>query len=436
MSKPELSRLLIVLLLGISAGSVRAQAPADDTAGEPTAEAVAATTDDATTSGQPQQQAQYAPSLDGTGLISLNGSAPSRLLWGVTATGGWDSNPDNVGKGISSGLYSVSPYIGLQINTPKTQYLVQYASTNTGFTAHYAEQSMHTASASVLGNISDRWSWDLKAMGSYGQDSIRFLGAQQTVAVGGVAGTGAGSASYLPDAGTVTYADASLGTQYRKSQRDTIRVSLANAFSRYSSLSGSNSIATANLSYAHDISPRLGALVYGQSSVYYGSLHCESYGGGLGLRWHPSEQTTVSLSGGPQLDNSCGSQQGFAYSASLSTNLSDKAQFYLLSDRQPTASYLGPGLWQESASAGYQRQVTSIGAVSVDVGYVASSTLKTVSSYHGTYFDFIYGYRLHRGIRCSYSYRGYIGDSGGVSFKRNVAMFSLTWAPDAAHETR
>lgn len=433
MSKPEFSRLLIVLLLGISAGSVLAQAPADDTAGEPTAEAAVATTDDTAAS---QQPAQYAASLDGTGLISLNASAPNHLLFGVTTGGGWDSNPDNLGKGVSSGLYTVSPYIGVQINTPRTQYLVQYASTNTGFSAHYAEQSMQTASASVRGNLSDRWSWNLNAMGSYGQDSIRFLGSQQTVAVGGVAGTGPNSASYLPNAGTVTYADASVGAQYRKSQRDTIEIAASNAFSRYSTLTGSNSIATLNLSYARDLSPKLAALAYGQSSSYYGALSCESYGAGIGVRWQPMEQTTISLSGGPQLDKSCGSQQGFAYNASVSTNLSDKAQLYLLAGRQPTASYLGPGLWQQSASAGYQRQVTSIGAVSVDVGYVASDTLKTVSSYHGTYFDFIYGYRLHHGIRCSYSYRGYLGDSGGVSFKRNVAMFSLTWAPGADRDTR
>ena len=434
MSKREFSHLLIVLFLGIFAGSVVAQAQADDAAA-PAAESAAVTAEDTTTNSE-QQPVQYAASLDGTGLISLNNGAPSRLLWGVTAGGGWDSNPDNLGKGVSSGLYTVSPYIGVQISTPKTQYLMQYQSTNTGFTAHYAEQSMHTASASVLGNISDRWSWSLKAMGSYGQDSIRFLGAQQTVPVGGVAGTGPGSASYLPNAGTVTYADASLGTQYRKSQRDTLQLSVSNAFSRYSTLSGSNSIATVNLGYARDLSPRLAALAYAQSSSYYGALNCESYGGGIGLRWHPSERTSVSLSGGPQLDQSCGSQQGFAYSASFSTDLSGKAQFYLLADRQPTASYLGPGLWQQSASAGYQRQVTSIGAVSVDVGYVASNTLTTVSSYHGTYFDFIYGYRLHHGIRCSYSYRGYIGDSGGVRFTRNVAMFSLVWAPDADHDTR
>src|SRR6185312_2412131 len=145
-------------------------------------------------------------------------------------------NPDNLGKGVSSGLYTVSPYIGVQISTPKTQYLMEYASTNTGFTAHYAEQSMHTASASVLGNISDRLSWNLKAMGSYGQDSIRFLGAQQTVAVGGVAGTGPGSASYLPNAGTVTYANESIGAAYRKSERDTIEISASNSFNHYSGL--------------------------------------------------------------------------------------------------------------------------------------------------------------------------------------------------------
>ncbi len=68
----------------------------------------------------------------------------------------------------------------------------------------------------------------------------------------------------------------------------------------------------------------------------------------------------------------------------------------------------------------YQRQVTSIGTVSFDVGYVASDTLTTVSSYHGTYFDCIYAYRLSHGLRISYSYRGYVGDTGGPT---SVAMW-------------
>jgi hypothetical protein len=426
-----------MLSIGLFAGTVLAQVPSDHSNSTSSSDLPAAGTDNTTSSAGEGQKMQYAAALDGTGLIYLSSHVPSHFLLGATAAGGWDSNPNNLAKGVASGIYTLNPYVGVQINTPKNQYLLQYQSTNSAFTSNYARQNMNVASARVLGKLNDRWSLDLKAMGSYGQDSVRFLGSQQTVAVGGVAGTGPDSASYLPNAGTVTYISESLGASYRKSERDTIQLSVSNSFNRYSGLSESNSVATLNLAYARDLSPTLAALVYGQGTSYYGSLRCESYGGGAGLKWQAGEKTAISLSGGPQLNTSeCGTQQGFAYSASFSTQLTGKSQLYLLSARQPTASYLGPGLWQESASGGYQRQVTAIGTISFDVGYVASKTLTTVNSYHGTYVDFIYGYHLSHGLRASYSYRRYVGDYGGTRFSRDAAMFSMTWTSEANHDVQ
>jgi hypothetical protein len=440
MSQRGCSRLVVMISIGLFAHTVLAQVPTDDSRSANIgsgSDLSAAGTGDTTSHAGEEQQIQYAAALDGTGLISLSSHIPSHFLWGATVAGGWDSNPDNLNNGVASGIYTLNPYAGVQISTSKTQYLFQYQSTNTGFTSNYARQSMNVASATVRSNLSDRWRLDLKAMGSYGQDSIRFLGSQQTVAIGGVAGTGPGSASYLPNAGTVTYADESIGAAYRKSERDTIEISVSNSFNRYSGLNESNSVAALNLAYARDLSPTLAGLVYGQSSSYYGALHCESYGGGVGLKWKAGETTAISLSGGPQFNTSeCGTQQGFAYSASFSTQLTGKSQFYLLSARQPTASYLGPGLWQESASGGYQRQVTAIGTISFDIGYVASKTLTTVDSYHGTYFDFIYGYHLGHGLRASYSYRGYVGNAGGTGFSRNAAMFSMVWTSEANHDVQ
>jgi len=374
---------------------------------------------------------QYASSLNGTGLIPMDSTVTKRMLLGATASGAWDSNPDNLGAGVSSGAYILSPYLGLQINTIRTQYLFQYQPTITGYTSSaYSNRAMNIGSVTAIRNVNDRWKWDLRAAGSYGQDTIRLLAPQQTVAVGEIAGIGSNAASYLPNAGTVTYIDGALGVDYRRSERDSLQLHTANSFSHYTGLSKNNSIATTNFSYDHALSPVLGSFIYEQNSYYYGTIHCVSFGGGVGLKWKARERTALSLSGGPQFNtSSCGGKQNFSYSAAFNTRLSEKSQIYLLAARQPTASYLGPGLWQMSASGGYQRQVTAIGTVSFDVGYVGSDTLTTTSSYQGLYFSGTYRYYLNRGLNVSYSYRGYVGDSGGISNKRNVALFSVSWAP-------
>ncbi len=416
---------------------VLAQSPNQDPASSSTSsmtEAPLAADETSPVTVQTTLPAAYAGALDGSGLIALDQRPAGHLLLGATTGGGWDSNPINNADSASTAFYTVSPYVGVQAVTPTLRALLQYQLTYTGFGSSYARQTMNIASATVLGNIDERWSWDVNAMASSGQDSIRFLGPQQNVAVGEVPGTGPDSASYLLNAGTVTYVDGGAGVSYRRSERDRINVHANNTFTHYAGSDQSSGVAGVAAEYERDVAPSLGVLAYAQNSSYYGALHCESYGAGAGVRWKPASQVSIGFSGGPQLDtSSCGSQQGFSYTASVGARLTGRSQLYFLSSRLPTSSYLGPGLWQQSASGGYQREIATHVVLGFDVGYVASSTLTSVSSYHGTYFDGTYGYHLGHGLRASYSYRGYIGDSGGSGFSRNVAQFSLGFTPGAGH---
>ena len=385
--------------------------------------------------GSGEQQEQYVPALDGSGLISMSGGKANHLMVGAVFSGGWDSNPENLPTASSSGVYTLSPLIGVHASTPNTQFILQYMPTITRYSSSaYSGQTMNIASVAISGKPSERWAWDIKGMGSYGQDSIRFLAPTQTVAVGGVPGTGPNAASYLPNAGTVTYIYGSGGLTYRKSERDSIEMTAANTFSHYTTLSGNNSIATTSLRYNRDLSPNLGIRVYGQTYYYYGALNCTSFGGGFGVTWHAADRFHLSLNAGPQLNtSSCGQQQGFSYSGAFSTRLTHNSQLYLLAAREPTVSYLGPGLWLESASGGYQRQVGLKGDLSFDVGYVKSDTLTATSSYNDVFVDGSYGHQLPHGLNLSASFRRYSGSTNGADFSRNVLLFSLGWAPTVGH---
>ena len=428
--------LLAALSPGVFACSMLAQtaseSPAETSAAAPS-DATAAPAEETPSSTVQEQPAHYVAALDGVGLISLGSDTPSHFLYGANVSGGWDSNPELADGAVASGFYTMSPYLALRGNTPKSQYLFQYQLTATGYNSNYARETLHTASASIIENPTARLNLDLEAIGSYGPDALRFLGAQQTVAVGDVAGTGPSSAAYLGNLGNATYLTSSLTSNFQVSQRTSLQLQVADSSSRYSNIQGNTSIATANLSLGKSLSPTLGVSAYALNSYYYGSLHCESHGVGVGLRWRPSEKTSLTMSGGPQFETpECGAQQGFAYNVALGTSVSGKSQIYVLAGRQPTTSYLGPGLWQDNVSAGYERQVTRVGAVNFDAGYIHSSSLATVDSYQGTYFDCIYSYALGHGLQGVYNYRGYISNSGGTSLSRNVVMFSVDWAPGRA----
>jgi hypothetical protein len=438
-SKLRCIRLIVALSTGLLPGSLFAQTSGGDqttTPAHPPVESSGVNAEDAVqaSNGGGEQKMQYAAALDGTGLISMDRTRPTHLLLGAAVASGWDSNPNNLGNGASSGVYTLSPYFGIQASTPKTQYLLQYQPTITGYSSSlYAHGTVHRASAAIVGTVNERWSWDFRASGSYGQDSVRLLAPQQSVAVGEVPGNSSSSASYLPNAGTVTYTNGDLDIHYRKSERDSLEFHVANSFSHFTGASENDGVATiGRFGYGRELSPRLAVSAYALSSYINGTIDCASFGGGIGVKWQASERTSLSLSGGPQFDTSaCGSQLEFAYDAAFSTRLSSKSQIYLLASRKPTVSYLGPVLWQSSVSGGYQKRITSNGTLSLDIGYAGGDSLATGSSDHGTYFGCIYGYPIGHGFGATFSYRGYVGDSDGTKFTRNLALFSLAWTPGA-----
>lgn len=384
-----------------------------------------------TTQGGNSEEQQFTGLLNGSGLLAMD-DQDRGLIVSVTTGGGWDSNPGSSSDSASSSVYSLSPYIAIHGASPKSQFIVQYQPTILGYpSGMYAGQTLHAASAQANGNLSDRLEWKMNLNGSYGQNGARFLAPLQSVPVGEVPGTGASNASYLPNSGSITYILGSAETSYRRSERGTVSFDLWSSFNRVTGFDQAGGAATARLSYRHDLSPTLALMTYAQGSHYYGDLKCEGLGAGAGIRWRMGESTTFTADVGPQITRGCGEQQGYSYTIGYSTRISSRTQFYLLTNRLPMVSYLGPGLWQRGASAGLQQQVTRVGLISVDIGYSSSTALTAVNSYRGIAFSAIYGVRLGHGLGLSYSYRGLFTDSAGTGYNRSLAQISLTWTSNS-----
>jgi len=366
---------------------------------------------------RPSQDVQ---ALDGTGIISMSSIRKPQLLVGGAVSGGYDSNPLNLGDAKSSMLYSVSPYLSMQSSTNRTQFLIQYHPTITRYSS-YSGKTMHLATAKMIGSISPRLSWAVDVAGSHGDDSLRLLGPAQT---------GSGSGTFLPNAGVVTNIDSGADLHYDASPRDVLGLHFSNSYSSFPALKRTGSVATASFSYNHALKQSLSLQIYEQSSRYYGDLKCTAIGAGVGIRWQPRESTLISLKGGPQIDTpGCNSQQGFSYGASIARKLPRRSQLFVTADRQPVVSYLGSGLWQDDVSAGYERSFQSSNVLSFDVGFVHSSTLANASSYHGTFFDASYVRQLHRNVSLGWGYRTFTGASGPIDIRRNILQFSLTFTP-------
>jgi hypothetical protein len=330
-----------------------------------------------------------------------------------------------------SGLSVISPFVGLQVNRENVQYVFQYLPTISRYTdGHYEGGSLHTATAKLTGNVSERWDWELRGIGMHGLDSVRLVAPEPTVAVGDVPGVGSAAASYRNNAGTTTYLDVDGRLSYHLSDRDAVSGTVSNSYGTSTSSVGDSIVAGFRGAYSHDVSPTFQWAGYGQVARYYGALHCYGYGGGIGLTWRPGEHSFLQLGAGPEFDSpACGKQQNVAYRVGYSARLTERSQVYLLSARETAGIYVGPGLWEQTVSAGYQRELSRSDSVSVSTGYVNETLFGDARAYSGIYAGAAYTHKLPGNFSAACTYRYFDGGWSGSRFNRNTALFSLTWLP-------
>lgn len=436
--------LLMLLSLSVSAAFGQATAPSGDTA-EPQAASgvgqdhpVQVDADDAASRPATADTApNYVPALDGSGLILMDHSVRSRLLIGAAYSGGYDTHPEEIPGAPGSVISVISPFMGLQVNRENVRYVFQYLPTFTHYTEdRYQGGSLHSGMVDVRGESGERWNWELHGIGMHGQDAVRLLAPQPTVAVGDVPGTSPSAASFRGDVGTVTYVDFGGKTAYRLREHDTLSADLTNSYGSSelsSSTPGANIVGAFRGAYSHDVSARLRWMSYAQTARYYGAFHCWSYGAGFGILWRPGELSFLDISAGPQFDSSsCGSQQNFSYRVAYSARLTQRSQAYLTSQRQNAGVYVGPGIWEQNVTAGYQYLVASSDTFGVNFGYVDETLYKETRAYKGTYVGAAYNHKMPRSLTAGLSYRYFNGGLTGSIVNRNTVLFSLTWLPTGA----
>jgi hypothetical protein len=433
MKKSEPIRMSVLLLM-LCAGKLFGQSSVDSATGPDSLaqnQSSADTSSNAPKTPDASEQQQYVPSLMGSGLVRLDDIQSFHILTGGTISTGVDTNPTDSTDGQASALYSFAPYLGIAAGSARSQFMVQYRPIFTGYSA-YSGNALQQASATFTNHPNPRWNWTIGMDAVHGDNSVRLLAPSHSIAVGGVAGSGSDAASYLPNAGTVTDINGGLDLQYNLSPRDALKMQISNSYNSYPQSHESGGLTTETVNYTHAVRPTLAVLAYGQTSEYYLDVHCNTVGGGVGITWQPSASAEVSLQGGPQLNSpACNQQQGFSYHAYFSNNITGQSQFYIRSDRQAVNGFLGPGLWQNDVSGGYQRKFLARNAVSFDLGYLESNTLVSSGHYSGFFGEASYTRQIEGPFSLTCRYQNYEGTQANTRFTRNLLAFSLVITPKA-----
>ncbi|MBW4028558.1 MAG: hypothetical protein HIU93_14365 [Acidobacteria bacterium] len=368
---------------------------------------------------------EYVPALNGHGLIALGETSKPLLSYGYQLGAGWDSsNLDG-----SSALITASPYVTVQSVLAANEFIVQYSPTFTKYSAaNYVGGNLQRGSATILGTINPRWRWNAGTTIAYGQDSLQTIAPTQTVVVGDIAAVSPDAAIYLANAGVGTYINVGTGFTYLRSERDAIDVQLGEGYSHFTGINGDTNVASAQVNYVHNVSPTLSVSPYLQILESTGYISCTSVGGGAGLNWQVGERTGIALSAGPQISTKgCGTLVSYVFSAALNTQLSKVSQLYLMAGRQFSSPYLGPGVWENTAGAGYQRMLGSATAATLDLSYAGSTGAGSAYNYSGVFLGATIARTIGRAFSPSISYQRVMGNTGPSPFNLNTVLFSINW---------
>ncbi len=372
----------------------------------------------------------FVPALNGAAPIALDSTARPLLSYGSNLGMGWESsNLDG-----SSALVTASPYVTLQSVLASTEFILQYSPTFAKYTAdNYIGGSLQRGTATALGTFSPRWRWNANTSVAHGQDSLRLITPAESVVVGDISAASPDAAIYRADAGVGTYVTVGTGVTYLKSERDALDLQLGESYNHFTGISGDSNILSAQISYIHKVSPTLSVNPYSQVLASTGYFSCTSFGAGAGLNWQVAERTGISLSAGPQISTKeCGSRLGFVFSAALNMRINSVSQLYLLAGRQFSSPYLGPGLWENTAGAGYQRMLNRATAATVDLSYANSTGIGNVANYSGVFLDATVTRTIGRVLSPSLSYQRIMSNTGPTIFNMDSIIFSLSWSSNSS----
>jgi len=376
------------------------------------------------------------PSLNGNGIISLEGAGQSKVTLGYTLNGGWDSRPEETKGAPSSALFFANFYLAANGRVGATQYLLQYAPTFTKYTSgRYPGGVFHVASVKLFGALSERWFWSSEAGLTYGKDALRLLTPSNTSAVGDVTAVNPNASTFRLQAGSGLFIALTAHLTYRTSETGTVQFQASDLHSHLSGLNDDD-FGTVRFSYTRRLSPGLGLGSYAQVLIDSASPDCVNSGAGISVDIKTSEFTEFSVSGGPQLQSGGCSGRGAFGNVFFSSKVSASTQIYGVLSRQFTSSYLGPASWQDKFGAGLERNIADFGFVGTDVTYTHNEKTSLLPDYHGMFLSATYGRRAAHGLSPSFSYRHLLNSVAGVGWNRDVALFSLTWQSNAISLSR
>lgn len=360
------------------------------------------------------------------GVVDLPELSGTGIIFGAGISEGYGHVSTNAPGDLSGSISVVQPYVGFYKAGHRHKVLLDYSPTIDLFNQSSWDGSvLQRAAIQGFDDLSEKWRWIFSAYSTYGTEYLRELSA---------AGMGdyPGWLTFSLPTDTRLVATASTGLQYRRRPLQQLSVNFGNTYG-YIRHGAHYETGTARAQITNFFGHQSNWYLYGQSHNYSNQPGCTLVGGGAGLEWNISANTSFFLEGGPEHGNaSCLVHLTGNYGGYFAQRFSRRTIVYISASRDLVDPYLFRGKWTDLFSTKLQQQTSRNTTLAAGAGYVLSSVPGvTVSKYRGFIGFSEFRWRLSDSLSLVGSYRYFkreIGDPSR-SDRHSWVFLSLVWHP-------
>jgi len=294
--------------------------------------------------------------------------------------------------------------------------------------AHFV--GLNLAAVRATGEVTPRLTWQGSATNTYGTDAARQVAPIDYRMVGEADAPAPDTPAYGLHAGLMTEGEEGLKMRYEASRRSAWDFSASNGYTKYNADAFLVNTARGRIEYLHNVADGTALGFYGEGAHQTSSLQCSLGGGGLRLLSSWDDHATLNVSGGIVGANpSCGKRVQFTGDAALYTKLTNRTDLYLSANRDLSNGILEHSIFLSTGGAGVRHSFTHSIDVHASLNELYGTDPVTRQTYHGSFVDGSFHYRLGLGFSQELELRRYSFSGLAEEAGRTVGVFTLWWSP-------
>ena len=294
--------------------------------------------------------------------------------------------------------------------------------------AHFV--GLNLAAVRATGEVTPRLTWQGSATNTYGTDAARQVAPIDYRMVGQADAPAPDTPAYGLHAGLMTEGEEGFKMRYEATRRSAWDFAGLDDYTKYNADGFLVNTARGRVEYLHNVADGTALGFYGEGAHQTQSLECSVGGGGIRFLSSWDDHATLNISGGiAGANSSCGKRVQFTGAAALYARLAKRTDLYLSANRDLGNGVLEHAIFMSTGGAGIRHSFTHSIDIHVSLNELYGTDPVTRQTYHGSFVDGSFHYRLGLGFSQELELRRFSFSGLPEEAGRTVGVFTLWWSP-------